>query len=213
MEQPFVSVITSTWQRRELLLTRAMPSVRAQDWPHEHIVISDGPDPALAFWLPSRHPEIIYAELPEHEPARHWGHLARLRGMELARGELIAYLDDDDEWEPEHLRVLAGALLADDDAGFAYSRALVHMTEGAVRIGDGRPAHGRIQTSMLMHRRGVADTATWGSAHPAEDWLLVQAWLAAGIPYVSVPEVTVHYHPSIPMDPKQCVPALFVPPA
>ncbi len=194
VSRPLVSVITPTWQRHDVLLSRCLPSVQAQNWPHEHVVVSDGPDAELrsTAWPAS----VRYSELPDHDPVRHWGHRARRHGLELARGEFIAYLDDDDYWEPGHLRVLAGALTADTDAGFAFSRALVHTAAGAVRIGDGRPAHGRVLSSMIMHRRRVLDIASWEAAHPAEDWLLVQAWLEVGVPYVSADAVTVHHCPS-----------------
>ena len=49
MAVPLVSVITPTWQRHALLLDRCIPSVAAQDYPNvDHVVVSDGPDPALA---------------------------------------------------------------------------------------------------------------------------------------------------------------------
>ncbi len=205
-----VSVVTATWQRNDVLLGRCVPSVLVQDWPHEHIIVSDGPDEHLAdFAWPS---SVRYEQLPVHEPGRHWGHLARARALELACGDFIAYLDDDDAWEPEHLRVLARALLADDEAGFVFSRALVHLTSGVVRIGDGRPAHGRVQTSMLMHRREVLEVAGWGLAHPAEDWELVRSWLDAGIGYVSADAVTVHHYPSVPADPANVSIVSFTPP-
>lgn len=209
-DEPLVSVITPSWQRHSTLLGRCVPSVKAQQWPCEHVIVSDGPDQVLAAIDWPAH--IKYSELPGHDPKRHWGHLARLRGLELARGEFIAYLDDDDCWEPRHLEVLAKALINEPDAGFGFSRALVHMTSGVVRIGDGRPAHGRVQSSMLMHRRWVLKTATWEQAHPAEDWLLVQSWLEAGIPYTSAGEVTVHHYPSVPLDPAECVLATGPPP-
>jgi len=45
---PRVSVITPTWQRHDLLLSRTVPSVQAQRYPSvEHIIVSDGPDPEL----------------------------------------------------------------------------------------------------------------------------------------------------------------------
>jgi hypothetical protein len=213
MALPLCTVITSTWQRHVWLRNRCVPSVAAQDYPRvEHVIVSDGPDEVLANapWPPN----VRYAQLPVHDAAPHWGHHARLRGLELARGELVAYLDDDDAWEPAHLRFLAQALADDPAAGFAFSRALVHAAAGGtVRIGDGRPAHGRVQTSMLVHRRELTRVATWGPAHPAEDWQLVQAWLAAGIAYASVDAVTVHHYPSQPLDLTRGVPVSFTPPA
>lgn len=196
---PLVSVITPTWQRHSSLLSHAIPSVLKQNYLNaEHVVVSDGPDEFLRnFKFP---PGVRYAELPEHAADRHWGHYARTRGIELALGEFIAYLDDDDDWEPNHLEVLVSALTNYPEAGFAYTRALVDTSTGQVRIGDGLPAHGCVQSSMLMHRRSVLDVAHWSAADPAEDWRLISNWLRAGISYESVGEVTVLHHPSVPID-------------
>src|ERR1700693_229523 len=100
-ESQLVSVITPTWQRHEVLLDRCIPSVqRRQGVALEHIVVSDGPDPDLNVLIPE---DVCYFELPEHDPALHWGAPARNFGVARGKGEFIAYLDDDDEWEPLHL--------------------------------------------------------------------------------------------------------------
>jgi len=190
-----VSVITPTWQRHGPLMLRCVPSVQEQSWEDlEHIVVSDGPDEMLRV-APWPHP-VRYSELPEHDPVRHWGHLARLHALELAQGDLIAYLDDDDHWTQHHVLQLATALEQNPRAGFAFSRTIVHARAGDVRIGDGRPAHGRLISSMVMHRRKLLDVATWEGPNPAEDWVLFEKWLLAGTEYESVDAETVHYYPS-----------------
>ena len=50
---------------------------------------------------------------------------ARNRGVARARADVIAFLDDDDLWEPEHVKRLATAFDRDADAVVAYSDALV----------------------------------------------------------------------------------------
>ena len=62
--------------------------------------------------------------------------------------------------------------------------------------GTDPPGRGTIGTPMIMHRRGLLDVANWGIASPIEDWELVSRWLAAGVRYVSIPDVTVDVWPS-----------------
>jgi GT2 family glycosyltransferase len=202
---PLVSIITPTWQRCERLLNRCIPSVQAQTYQNvEHVIVSDGPDPELAGKLAELasgsafyHP-VRCLELPEHSPERHWGHCARLRGIEASKGGYIAYIDDDDALRPEHVRLLVSALDRNPDAAWAYSVMSSHSQAGIVDIGyQGYPAEGQIGTPMIMHRREILEHGTWGPASSVEDWELVKRWLDAGQQYVHVPEVTVDVWPSL----------------
>ena len=190
-----ISVITPTWHRHDLLLGRCVPSVRAQTYPDvEHVVVSD-PDPelqALVAGLP-----VVYGETVTTGPG---GADARNHALTLARGNLIAYLDDDDAYRPDHLRLLADALESDPAAGFAYSRAVIKCAgDSVLRIGDGPLAHGRVLSCMLLHRRELLDVASWRSLIRADDWDLVSRWLDAGITCASVDAVTCDYYPSVPL--------------
>ena len=188
---PLVSVITPTWRRHGVLLGRCVPSVQAQSYGNiEHVVVSDGPDPELAAVIP---PGIRFAELPEHDPGVRWGTRARLRALAMARGEIIAYLDDDDAWRPQHVATLVAALNARPDAGFGWTRMAVHFPDGTTAQLGGRPSYGRIATSMMFHRRELLETATWQDSE-LHDWDLAEAWLMAGAGYVSVDAETADYY-------------------
>ena len=193
MAVPLISVITPTWQRHDLLLDRCIPSVAAQDYPNvEHVVVSDGPDPALAELVPD---SVQFAELGAHDPGARWGHWARLRGLELAAGEYIAYLDDDNAFRPQHVARLAALLDLDQQAGFAYSQIMMHNGGSSYVVGVPPPAYGQIDTSAIMHRRGLLDTATWRDAGQLTiDWDIVERWLHAGAGWAHVPEVTADYY-------------------
>lgn len=202
MSPPKVSVVTPTWNRHDLLLTRCIPSVQAQDYANvEHVVVSDGPDPELATALAADDIQIarrlVYAELPEHHLEPNFGSYARRHGIELATGEYITYNDDDDALRPEHCRLLAAALDAAPDAGFAVSRMRSHGPNGDMVIGWGAIACGNLGTPMIMHRCWVLEHGTWGPPSITEDWDLTWKWLRADIPYVSVDAETSDVWPSL----------------
>ena len=199
---PLVSVITPTWQRREMLLTKCIPSVQAQGYPQvEHIVVSDGPDPELAAqlqqpWLDGWR-NLWYRELPEHDPERHFGHHGRAAGIEYSLGRYITYCDDDDVLRPMHCSLLAQALDKNPQAGFAVSRMLSHGPGGSSVIGYGEIACGNVGTPMIMHRREILEHGTWDHASQYEDWDLVLSWINAGITWVRVEEETCDVWPSL----------------
>jgi glycosyltransferase involved in cell wall biosynthesis len=200
---PKATVITPTWQRHDLLMTRCIPSVQAQGYPSvEHVIISDGPDSVLRKmlaepWL-NGWKDLWFHELPEHPEYEHWGASARLAGLELASGEYITYCDDDDSLRPYHCYMLAAALDAHPEAAFAVSRMLSHGAYGDIVIGNGQLAAGNVGTPMIMHRRDVpAKYGTWGPPNRFEDWNVVWGWLAAGAEYVRVQAETSDVWPSI----------------
>lgn len=188
-----ITAVTPTWKRAALLASRCIPSVQAQTYTGlvEHVVVSDGPDAELV--VP---PELgIRLEfLPVHEPAPNRGIWARRRGADLAEGDLIAYLDDDNAWRPGHLELLATALES-SGADFAYSRARCTAQGLTWTIGSEPPQFGQIDTSLIVHRRELLETATWepSPVTPA-DWHLVRRWVDAGARWVHVPRVTLDYY-------------------
>lgn len=189
-----VSVITPTWDRHELLIGRCIPSVVSQTYKEiEHVVISDGPDPLLEKLLTNK--PVVYGEVGCHDDhPNNWGSEARNYGLDVANGELIAYLDDDNAWRPEHLQKLVDAMDANPDADFAYSRMRIHP--GEYEVGSAPPSYGHLDSSLLMHRRGLAKwplPGTLNGDQHAPDWGVVALWLGGGARWAFVPEVTVDY--------------------
>lgn len=204
MTRPLVSIITPTWQRHDLLLTRCIPSVQRQDYPNvEHVIVSDGPDQELrntvGYLMATsegewRHP-IRFFEISERVEEV-YGCRPRRFGIEKSAGGLIGYVDDDDSLRPDHVSSLVKALESDPEAGFARSLMRSHLPEGPADIGYGDPAFANIGTPMILHRRELLEIATWGAPSEREDWELVSAWLRAGVNYVPVDKVTIDVWPS-----------------
>lgn len=101
---PSISVVIPTRDRPELL-RHALGSVAAQrSAPIEVRITDDGEQPLS--------PDFAHAGPPEHVLVRAGKGLlaaARNRGSEGARGDVLALLDDDDRWLPDHLAGLAEA--------------------------------------------------------------------------------------------------------
>lgn len=120
-EAPLVSVVLPT-QNRVRLLKDALGSVCAQSYPNwEAIVVNDGGEDVSA----------VVKSMPAHaahritclqlERPRRQAH-ARNTALAAARGALIAFLDDDDLYKPNHLEILVAGL-QDGGAALGYTRA------------------------------------------------------------------------------------------
>jgi glycosyltransferase involved in cell wall biosynthesis len=119
--QPEVSVIIPTANRWRLLSSCALPSALGQeDVEHEVIVVDDGSTDRTAELVEELgHPRV---RVLRHD-ARRGVSCARNTGIAAARGEWIAFLDDDDLWSPRKLRAQIDAALA-ARAGFVYGGAV-----------------------------------------------------------------------------------------
>jgi glycosyltransferase involved in cell wall biosynthesis len=97
-----VSAIVPTYQRRREL-ERAVNSALRQTHPlHELIVIDDGSSDGTAQYLAelARH-GAPSGRIVVHTQSNRGPSAARNAGLRLARGDFIAFLDDDDSWHPE----------------------------------------------------------------------------------------------------------------
>lgn len=116
-QRPLISVIILTWNRCDLLL-EALGSLREQDFGDwEILIVDDGSDDGTAGQLNGAWPLPV-----RYFRVEHCGHIARLRNLGLAQtiGEHVCFLDSDDLWLPEKLRVQIGAMQRYPAADFSF---------------------------------------------------------------------------------------------
>jgi glycosyltransferase involved in cell wall biosynthesis len=125
---PEVSVVVPTRDRWPLLSAHALPSALGQeDVAIEVIVVDDGSADATVEGLRSLHDPRV--RVLRHDRARGPA-AARNAGVAAARGEWVAFLDDDDLWSPRKLRRQLDAAAA-ARAGWVYAGSVV--VDGDVR--------------------------------------------------------------------------------
>jgi len=212
-----ISVITAAWQPGPEFW-RAVNSLNAQAYPDwQHVVVADGPHPALFKQMA----DLGYQGTGRRvfiELGRNWhgflggdgagqppgsagargargsrGVTAYRTATHLAAGDLIAYLDQDCEYDPRHLEAHAKTLAA-TGADFTYTRMRRHIDGHAWDvIGDGNPGHGRIDGNIVVHRAALLRTANWEWGGDA-DWGLIRRWIQGGARWEFIPEITVAWH-------------------
>jgi glycosyltransferase involved in cell wall biosynthesis len=124
--RPKVTAIVPTY-RRAHLLEQSIGSILRQTWrPLELIVVDDGSGDktqhALAAFAPRAESLGIRYRYFEQE---HSGPgLAKNLAMSRAEGDYFAFLDDDDVWLPRKVETQVTAMIANPEAGAAFTRYL-----------------------------------------------------------------------------------------
>lgn len=115
---PKVSVIIPTYNRAKLV-SDAIDSVLKQTYKdYEIIVVDDGSTDNTRESISKYHEHIIYLRQPNQGPGA-----ARNNGIKRSTGEFIAFLDSDDLWLPERLKMGVAMLETNKDVGLVYSNS------------------------------------------------------------------------------------------
>jgi glycosyltransferase involved in cell wall biosynthesis len=136
MMTPVVSVIVPTRNRPDLL-REALESVACQDLgPVEVIVVNDGGTPVAEHVRGfSGQLSVRVLDLPESRGPSH----ARNVGIDLAAGEFVAFLDDDDMYRPDHLSAAVAELRAGDVQIVSSATAIYDRRIRREQIGETPP--------------------------------------------------------------------------
>lgn len=140
-------------------LRHAVTSVVAQtEPPEELIVVDDGSSDGCTDFLHG-----VSAPFPIRmvRQANAGQSAARNRGARIARGGLLAFLDQDDAWHPRHLAVLRSSFLTDPTVGWSYSDF------------DEVDARGNIVTHSYLRDREVEHPRSTLAACLASDLMVI----------------------------------------
>lgn len=198
---PLFSVVMATYGRRRHIVPsiRSVLSQSFQDF--ELIVVGDccGDDTARAV-SPFLSPKVQWSNLTQRCGGQSY---PNNEGIRLSTGQYVAYLGDDDVWNPDHLMSLSTLFESRPKLDFAVGGAIFHGPEGSdfrqvtgIFDDDRAPFEHFFPPSSFAHRRDVIDrVGQW--LHPMEisapadcDFLLRAA--RAGMRFGSTKRITVH---------------------
>ena len=124
MKVPSVTVVITSFNRAELL-REAIQSVLDQDFSDfEIVIVDDGSrDHSLQVIESFRQSQPDRIRLFTHENRENRGiQETHLLGIREARGEYVAFLDNDDQWSPDFLTEKVRLLCANPQAAVAFSK-------------------------------------------------------------------------------------------
>jgi hypothetical protein len=193
-DKPLVSVIISTYNRSKLLTERAIPSVLRQTYQNFEIIIvgdncTDDTEELVSKFNDKR---IIFHNLPKRgsyptNPRHRWmvaGVVPANKSLELASGNWIAPLDDDDEFSEDHIELLLDKALK-NKCEMVYGKCQVEIQPGKwVSIGSYPPELGAVyKVTILQHSKlkfFKYDINAWKNEE-ADDWNILRRMIEAGV--------------------------------
>lgn len=123
-------------------------------------------------------PRFTFHVMPTRFSGAGWG--PRNYAILNTNHDLIAYLDDDNWYEPNHLEELH-KVITESGADLAYTGTRLYDTKGNVvleRLHNDLPAAGYIDTSEMLHRRHlIFKSGGWRYVPKCCDWDLVKRWV------------------------------------
>ncbi len=208
-QAPLVSVVIPTL-RRGMLLARALKSVFNQTFqPLEVIVVVDGPDDATTTLLQSIVDRRLHVIV---NPRSLSAAGARNIGADHAKGEWIAFLDDDDEWLPSKIttqmafaagrtRLLLSCLSRVETPTYTLIQpTAIYDNSGPLDdyLFDRRSWFARVgfvQTSSYLMPLSLFQEVRFRLDNPHDDWdFLLRLSKVLGVRIETVPEVLVVLH-------------------
>ena len=167
-------------------------SIRAQNYPNlEIVIVDDGSTDGLAAIAQSGPPFLRYLRQENRGPSA-----ARNAGIAASSGELIAFLDLDDLWEPGHLHRTVAALASATHAQIAQG-LIRNFCYGEDRRGYYcSRAYRFINLGSAVFRRRVFDYCGVldEKMRFGEDFdFLIRCW-EQGMVKFDVPELSLRYH-------------------
>ena len=159
-EKPLVSVILPNYNRKDRVLV-AINSVLNQSYENfELIIVDDASNDESRDVLNSLDDDRI--KLIFHDENKGVS-AARNSALKQAKGEYVAYLDSDNEWENNYLSSMVGAFLKLPDADALYSGQILYREfdskPNAVRFGSYNKAllhnHNYIDLNCFCHKLNV----------------------------------------------------------
>lgn len=152
-----VSVIIPTHNRCDLL-PRAIKSAQNQTYTDmEIIVVSDGSTDGTDDFMERFKCDERVRYISYH-PGQ-GGNYARNTGINAAKGEYIAFLDDDDEWLPTKVEKQLALMEADDDVGLVYTGTYSIYVDDNIEFDSCSMLHGDMSKRILFDN-SVGSTTT-----------------------------------------------------
>jgi len=198
-----LTCICPVWERPHRTI-RAIESVLAQEFegaetlfigdacPEFQKKLDDGTFKKYEELAAAKGNKMYFENLTQHEGG--WGHMARKRGIELATGEYICFLDNDDVLRPNHFASYYKHMMVNPtfDVGYFNSYVLPWKKERYTSLSRSSIGH-----SELIIKADVLRNNYQPDANYEHDWRLIERMIKSGCKFIKSKHVSTYVVMSI----------------
>jgi glycosyltransferase involved in cell wall biosynthesis len=168
-ESPLVSIVITTYNRPEYLRRAVETGENQRSEPIELIVVDDCSRTPAREVLADVDPDVAAFEIRRHRENA-GPNAARNTGVDAASGEYIAFLDDDDRWEPEKIgRQVERFQTASDSVGLVYTGRKIVDDGALVDVSTATPIEGDATRAVLCENVVGTQSAVMVQADVAKE--------------------------------------------
>lgn len=150
--EKLVSAIITSYNRDFSVLKRALNSVINQTYQNIEIIIIDDNDLDNKFHLSLKDNIAKYRNVKYYHMGNNQGsQKARNKGIELAHGIYIAFLDDDDEWMPTKIEEQVKCFNTNKNIGLVFSKGYDYNDENNKKTIYNLPGKSYSFDDLLFH--------------------------------------------------------------
>lgn len=166
MDRPLVTVIIPAYNG-EKYLCGAMQSVLKQDYPHIEIWVVDNGSTDRTGAIAQSFPQVLYRRTELADTA-----IARNLGLSLAKGEYIAFLDQDDLWPSHKISRQVNFLEIQTEYGAVIGLQEMYLEPGYTKphwlkqafLNTPQPAY--LPSALMIRRSTLEITSEFNTAFP-----------------------------------------------
>lgn len=118
-----------------------------------------------------------------------WGHEKRAKGLSLAKGKLVGFFNDDDEYDKEYLERMTDAI---GNADIVACNWRSHLSGYTLQIP--KPHVGRITSGNYLVRTELAQRVGYNHRHYEADGVFIEDLVAAGAKFTHLDELLYLHH-------------------
>ncbi len=158
ISNPLVSIVIPTHDRKDLL-PRAIQSAQNQTYSNTEIIVvsdgsTDGTDEVMEE-IKAKDSKITYIS---YQPGK-GGNYARNTGIKAAKGDYVAFLDDDDEWHSDKLQKQIDVVKSDPSIGLVCC-GINSITEGVDYVTKYIPPAEYDSSKQILIKNCIGSTTT-----------------------------------------------------